>query len=425
MKYFSLFILIMCLSSVAINAQDTIRIMTYNLLNYEYYPSYCNNNINIIDEKNNYINTIIDYTLPDIVGFVEVYNSEVVKYSLLGVMNSNGRDFYKVASFNTPDYLSGIVYYNKNKFEEVASIDVNVDGLRNLKIYSLKLKETTPEIHVHIVLGHLATSQSGEQDRALQIAALYDKLEQYGNNDNYIIMGDLNVYHEDEAMFDDILRHSNQELRFYDPVEMMDNEGAMVDLGSYENRFYHTQSTSAYDNPNHNECFATGGLDDRFDMILVDDDIISGEGKILYIENSYTTTGQDGYHNNTYLTNGANNSAPPTVIEALQKNSDHLPVYADFIFGEPAGISSFSSNNLKVSCNSPATDNLDLSIKLSSPDEVEICIFNVLGNQLLKTSRLITRRENLQIPISTFPNGIYIVSVKTSSEIRTLRFVKE
>lgn len=421
----TLLAVLLILSTSLFYAQDTIRIMTYNLLNYEYYPSYCNDNINIIDEKKNYINTIIDYTLPDIVGFVEVYNDLAVKYSLLGVMNSNGRDFYDFTPFNTPNSLSGIVYYNKNKFELFASIEVNVDGLRDLKIYSFKLKETTPEIHVHIVLGHLATSQSGEQDRALQIAALYDKLEQQGHNNNYIIMGDLNVYHEDEAMFDDILRHSNQELRFYDPVEMMDNEGAMIDLGSYENRFYHTQSTSAYNNPNHNECFATGGLDDRFDMILVDDDIMSGEGKILYIENSYTTPGQDGYHYNTYLTDGANNSAPANVIEALQKNSDHLPVYADFIFGEPAGISSFSSNNLKISCNNPATDNLDLSIKLSSPDEVEICIFNVLGNQLLKTSRLITRRENLQIPINTFPNGLYIVSVKTTSEIRTLRFIKE
>lgn len=421
----TLLAVLLILSTSLFYAQDTIRIMTYNLLNYEYYPSYCNDNINIIDEKKNYINTIIDYTLPDIVGFVEIYNDLAVKYSLLGVMNKNGRDFYKVTPFNTPNSLSGIVYYNKNKFELFASIEVNVDGLRDLKIYSFKLKETTPEIHVHIVLGHLATSQSGEQDRALQIAALYDKLEQQGHNNNYIIMGDLNVYHEDEAMFDDILRHSNQELRFYDPVEMMDNEGAMIDLGSYENRFYHTQSTSAYNNPNHNECFATGGLDDRFDMILVDDDIMSGEGKILYIENSYTTPGQDGYHYNTYLTDGANNSAPANVIEALQKNSDHLPVYADFIFGEPAGISSFSNNNLKISCNNPATDNLDLSIKLSSPDEVEICIFNVLGNQLLKTSRLITRRENLQIPINTFPNGLYIVSVKTTSEIRTLRFIKE
>lgn len=421
----TLLAVLLILSTSLFYAQDTIRIMTYNLLNYEYYPSYCNDNINIIDEKKNYINTIIDYTLPDIVGFVEVYNDLAVKYSLLGVMNRNGRDFYDFTPFNTPNSLSGIVYYNKNKFELFASIEVNVDGLRDLKIYSFKLKETTPEIHVHIVLGHLATSQSGEQDRALQIAALYDKLEQQGHNNNYIIMGDLNVYHEDEAMFDDILRHSNQELRFYDPVEMMDNEGAMIDLGSYENRFYHTQSTSAYNNPNHNECFATGGLDDRFDMILVDDDIMSGEGKILYIENSYTTPGQDGYHYNTYLTDGANNSAPANVIEALQKNSDHLPVYADFIFGEPAGISSFSNNNLKISCNNPATDNLDLSIKLSSPDEVEICIFNVLGNQLLKTSRLITRRENLQIPINTFPNGLYIVSVKTTSEIRTLRFIKE
>jgi exonuclease III len=407
------------------NAQDTIRIMTYNLLNYSYYPTYCNESINNIDEKNNYINTIIDYTLPDIIGFVEVYNSESVKYSLLGVMNSNGRNFYQPTSFNTPNSLSGIVYYNKNKFEVVAETDVSVDGLRNLRIYSLKRKETTPEIIVNVVLGHLDTGQDGEQGRAEQIAALYNKLEQQGHNNNYMIMGDLNVYHEDEAMFDDILRHSNEELRFYDPIEMMDNNGAMADLGSYEYRHYHTQSTSAYNNPNQNECFATGGLDDRFDMILVDDDIISGEGKILYIEDSYTTPGQDGYHYNTYLTDGANNSAPANVIEALQKNSDHLPVYADFVFGEPAGIANFSNNNLKVSCKNPATENLEILIKLASPDAVEICIYNVLGNPLLKTSSFIKSNENINIPINNLHNGMYILSVKTTSEIRTLRFIKE
>jgi endonuclease/exonuclease/phosphatase family metal-dependent hydrolase len=389
--------------------------------------SYCPSAINSIDDKNDYIRTIIGHTLPDIVGFVEVFRNNTTStnsataYQLLGALNSDGRNYYKFTEFNTPSSLSGIVYYNKNKFVVSEEINIEVSVLRNLRIYRLVDTVGQKNITVSIVLGHLDTGQDGDYGRAQQIAALYDKIENYGNNDNYMIMGDLNVYSDDELMFNDILRHPNAELRFEDPIDEM---GVWHDDNT-QFKNYHTQSTSAYNNPSYNDCFASGGLDDRFDMILVDDDIMSGEGNILYLEDSYKTLGQDGNHTNTYLTNGENTSAPENVIDALQKNSDHLPVYADFIFGEPAGIAFLTRNQLRITCQNPATSNLNLSIKSATPEKVEICIYNLLGTPLFKNEYFVNGKEELSLPILAFAKGLYILTAKTQKGISSLRFIKE
>jgi len=67
-------ILIIALSLLylIVYSQDTIKVMSYNLLNYGNYTSYCTTSNNNVSEKNEYLKTIIDYALPDILGVVEI-----------------------------------------------------------------------------------------------------------------------------------------------------------------------------------------------------------------------------------------------------------------------------------------------------------------------------------------------------------------
>ncbi len=77
-------------------------------------------------------------------------------------------------------------------------------------------------------------------------------------------------------------------------------------------------------------------MDDRFDFIMVSEDIKDGNNEIQYLSNSYETIGQDGNHYNDALIDGTNNSAPSNVITALYEMSDHLPVSMEVVFGSPS-----------------------------------------------------------------------------------------
>ena len=88
----------------------------------------------------------------------------------------------------------------------------------------------------------------------------------------------------------------------------------------------HTQSTRS---SNESDGGASGGMDDRFDQLLIS----SG---FDYIEDSYTSFGNDGNHFNSSINSGNNSAVSNSMANALYNASDHLPVYMDIIFNIPS-----------------------------------------------------------------------------------------
>jgi hypothetical protein len=117
-------------------------------------------------------------------------------------------------------------------------------------------------------------------------------------------------------------------------------------------------------------CFAGGGMDDRFDFQLVTGEMLDGAG-LSYINNSYHTFGNNGTTFNLDI-NSASNTVPLTgvtsytkaqVLSALHTVSDHLPVVADYqipaimqaVAGTiPTSIDLGSSFNLSVTVSNSA-----------------------------------------------------------------------
>ena len=58
--------IILSLAFFQLAAQDTLKVMHYNLLMYGNNSGWCNENNNDVDEKNLNLQTIIDYVKPDI-----------------------------------------------------------------------------------------------------------------------------------------------------------------------------------------------------------------------------------------------------------------------------------------------------------------------------------------------------------------------
>jgi hypothetical protein len=92
---------------------------------------------------------------------------------------------------------------------------------------------------------------------------------------------------------------------------------------------YHTQSprTRSFGGG------ATGGMDDRFDMILISQSI-SDVNNITYINGSTVAYGNDGNHYNDSINKPPNTAVGQQIADALHYASDHLPVLATFSFGE-------------------------------------------------------------------------------------------
>ena len=106
----------------------------------------------------------------------------------------------------------------------------------------------------------------------------------------------------------------------YDPINSIGNWN---NNGTYAG--IHTQSTRSFALSDG----AGGGLDDRFDLIFVSEDILNNENGIEYIENTYQALGQDGDRFNASINTPYNPTIPDSIATALYYMSDHLPVLMD------------------------------------------------------------------------------------------------
>jgi hypothetical protein len=73
-----------------------------------------------------------------------------------------------------------------------------------------------------------------------------------------------------------------------------------------------------------------GGLDDRYDMILVSYRL-DQNGELTYMPGSYIVCGNDGKHLNKALNEPKNKVVSLEIADALYKASDHLPVIIDLV----------------------------------------------------------------------------------------------
>ena len=148
-----------------------------------------------------------------------------------------------------------------------------------------------------------------------------NRMETFPAGQNYLVTGDFNIYRHTEPAYQYMISAANGAAGVVvDPISREGNwhvNAAFADV--------HTQSprTTQFGGG------ANGGMDDRFDMILVAPAIEDGEGFDI-LPSTYTALGQDGLHFDDAL-----NQPPYVVVDsvtahALHDASDHLPVFADF-----------------------------------------------------------------------------------------------
>lgn len=397
---------------------DTIQFMHYNLLNYRNITSYCTSSNNSPSKKDDYMSTIVGYLMPDIITVNEMVGDGGTGANrlLTNALNQDGRNYYKQANYSANSSLCNMLYYNKNKFGLLNQTKIDralnkTQLVRQIDVYTLYYLDNselelgdTNFLTVYVAHFKAGNTTSNVAYRAKATESVMDfHANNYKSNHSYLFAGDFNMYTSNEQGFINLVGDPNTAIRFKDPIR---KPGSWNNDGSYAS--IHTQSTRVSGN-----CFSGGGMDDRFDIVLCGQEIISNQRGYGYITGSYKALGNDGQHFNSSLNSGTNNSVPANVLNALYNMSDHLPVAMQMKINRTTAHSQKWVNENFLIMNNPVRSVLNWKMQL--PMQGYLSIFDMHGKCLFFEKFDQNNHWN-QLNVSSLSKGIYTAVITSGNQ---------
>ena len=397
--------------------QSTITVMQYNLLQYGNYASGyadCYETNNNTQQKDEAIRTILGEVRPDILTVCEFGKPQSLQTDFLKHnLNINGAVYWKtdnIINYANSSIINHI-FYDSRKMELKSHVALRTDP-RDTDVYELYMK--TPgllagdTIKLVCIVTHPKAGMGYEAERRTTMQKAMDYVSQHYAHENVLIMGDFNMYRSSETGYQLLTKtYSNPDVLFVDPVANLGGVGSWNNNSQFAR--FHTQSTRRYSD----ECFSSGGLDDRFDFILMSDEIYMGFNRIKYVNNSYYAVGNDGNHFDQSIDQNGNSAVSPIVAEALFNCSDHLPVTLQMTVYSQLDVEENEATRFEVYPN-PTDGTLFVKTWYDTDDLSTYRIINLMGQTLM------TGEVTQTIDVAALPTGIYVIQVNGM----TRKFVK-
>ena len=407
------FLLVLSFLTLNSVAQDrTVRLMTYNILNYRNTTSYCTGSNNSSSNKEGHLETIIGEIEPHVVVMNEIgSNPNNLTYLLNNAFNTGSATNWAMVNHvhnGFSSLVNGVAYRSDvlgitNQWAITKDADNNslvraIDIVRFY--YKDALLQGNSDTATFVVIGahfKAGNTSSDAAQRNQAATAIVDWIDGH-SFENIFLLGDLNTYSSNESAFQSLI--GGNTFRFEDPITSNGNWHNNSNFASI-----HTQSTRTSGN-----CHSGGGLDDRFDHILCSEEVIEGDAQITYAPNSYFAVGNDGNHFNNAINSGSNYSVSSAVLSALYALSDHLPVIIDIeIEGQHLAIESHEGNwNLPNPMPTGAT--------LTLPEQSRLYISTLTGQELFETSE-----TTFSVPL--LPKGTYLLRLETINGYTTRKII--
>lgn len=410
MKIRDLFLLLMSCYNLLF-AQDTLKIMTYNLLNYTITNT----------ERDGYCKTIIGTAKPDVLVVQEMTSQEAVNNFLANVVNVSGAGTYSAGIFIDGTDTDNAIFTKAGKIQFVSNTPIKT-ALRDItefKLYHVASAETLRVYSVHL---KASSGPDNEALRAAEVDSLRKVTDALSFGKNFMVMGDFNIYGSTESCYQKLLQpKQGSEGHFVDAITM---------TGTWNNPAYapyHTQS------PRWRQFGggAFGGLDDRFDLVLFSK-AVNDAGGITYVQGTMTAFGNDGNHYNDSINRPPNTSVSIDVANALHYASDHLPVFALFEFrsivnSAEDNISGTLPSRFELKQNYPNPFNpaTTISYSIATGSHVRLTIHDLLGRTVatLVNGAKPAGSYSVRWDASYLPSGIYLYRLEAGGYSQTKKLV--
>ena len=398
--------------SISCYSQNTIKTMFYNVL---WFPELNPNRIDLLQV------VLQDYE-PDIFMVCELQNQEGADAILNIGLNSDSNSNYSAAPYfenqSGGGDLQQALFYRNDMFL-LENTEIINTPVRDINKYTLLLNTTaqdTNPIRIYAYVTHLKSSQgsANQQLRLSMVEAFVNDTQQLEEDSFVLFAGDFNIYTSTEPAYQEILDQTNS-ITMADPIN---TPGAWNNNEDF--RAIHTQSTRTSSSGFGGG--AGGGLDDRFDFIMVSQNIMTNPN-LQYKTNSYNAYGNNGncYNNNI---NDINCGGPynQNIRDALYNMSDHLPVVMELetnqeiiILDTPQQplVQPFSLKNTLVS------EQLTVYAPQWEIQSDTFGVFNTLGQEILDFK---INAATTVVNVAQLAKGVYYITNKSSNQ--TLKFLK-
>ncbi len=319
--------------------------------------------------RNPYYRDVIDYAFAQIVVTSENTSANSVNYFLNNVMNADGLNRFSAGTFVDGFDTDNAIYYRNTFFQFVSNTPIQT-GLRDINEFKLIHLATGNLIRIYACHLKAGSAPADAAQRNAEIATLRNVTNALPAGSNFIVCGDMNTYSNTEPCYLSLLQDNiTDDGNVIDPFNMPGIWSQPIYSA------YHTQSTRSVSFGGG----ASGGLDDRFDLILYSG-AIAQAGGMQYISNSCTAIGNDGYHLNDDINLQPNTAVFPYIADALYFASDHLPVSAVFTLQSPTGLSENNDSRPFEVIYHNGTHTLEVETQVHFTKAVEFCIYDSKGS---------------------------------------------
>ena len=409
-------------------AQTQIKAMMYNVLNYS--------DSEVSRNKTPFLSTILDEVEPDLFMVCEMIDEIGSNYLFENAIIPYNENFQK-APFEenqSGNYsLQQMVYYNSKKLilEETRVITADT---RDINQYTFKINTENAlsnPIRMEVFVTHLKAS-TGSSNRQRRLNSIQSFVS-YTNNiadDSYVLFaGDLNFYTSNEEGYQHLIDDRNP-IVMIDPIDRPTPNFPDDGVDYYENynstyfwnnssfRDIHSQSTRTSNNGLIDDSGSTGGLDDRFDFIMMSENF-NMSTDLYYINDSYQVIGNNGNCYNSFINNpNCSGGYSQTLRDALIEFSDHLPVVMEMETPE----NTLSTNQISE-INFIGSNIIEDYLKIISPNDMNnLKIYSITGQLIDVKLKKNTGIDTIIIDVKHISKGIYYLSHQKLK--RPLKFIK-
>jgi hypothetical protein len=252
-RYFLLLLLSFISNTSAFSqcADSTIRIVTWNLLNFPSQSNLTDDTTN----RNPCYRTVLKEIDPDIIVTQENTGDTSISIFLNSILNINTIEYAAGIFINGYDSDNGI-FYRTSCLRFLSNVPIHT-ALRDINEFTLLYALNNDTFRIYSC--HLKASNgiANEALRAAEVDSLRKITDALPAGSDFIVCGDFNFYSSYEPAYQNLLHDDSvSDGNFVDPIPM---PGVWNDP-SYSS--FHTQSprTRSFGGG------ATGGMDDRFDL---------------------------------------------------------------------------------------------------------------------------------------------------------------